>query len=108
VRVAGGRDWIIPIDCFADAIVVPAGSRTRLEVSLLQRSEGADALRNAVRSMIERRQATVRPGEVPFKPQLRFLVRPEGLRTYYLAFPALESLQVPMTRVNIHRDEEKP
>ena len=56
--------------------------------------------------MIARRQGTVRPGEPPYRPQVRLLVRPDGLRTYYLAYPLLESLQVPMTRQNLEPEEE--
>ena len=52
----------------------------------------------ALRSMIDRRQATVRSGEMPYRPQIRFQVYPDGFRAYYLAYPALELLQVPMTR----------
>ena len=56
--------------------------------------------------MVARRQASVRPGEAPYRPQLRFLVRPDGLRSFHLAYPALESLRLPMTRQDIDRNEE--
>jgi hypothetical protein len=67
----------------------------------------ASPLLAALREMIDRRQATVRPGEPPYRPHIRFKVWPEGLRTYYLAYPALEVLQVPMTRENRKRDEDE-
>jgi hypothetical protein len=87
--------------------VVPAGGSLRIPIAALQQGDGASSLRQTVRGMIDRRQATVRFGEAPFRPQVRFLVRPDGLRAYFLAFPALESLKVPMTRDNIGRDENK-
>jgi hypothetical protein len=71
-----------------------------------QGEPGTDQLRRAVHQLIARRQATVRPGESPYRPLIRFLVRPDGLRTYHLAFPALESLRVPMARINLEQDEE--
>ena len=37
---------------------------------------------------------------------IRFLVRPDGLDTYYRAYPLLEALGVPMSRQNLERDEE--
>jgi hypothetical protein len=54
--------------------------------------------------MITRRQATVRPGEPPYRPQVRFLIYPDGLRTYFLAFPALEPLGITMTRQDVKAD----
>ena len=54
---------------------------------------------------IARHQASVRPGEPPYRPQIRFRVRPDGLRSYYLAYPALESLRVPMSRENVESGE---
>ena len=38
---------------------------------------------------------------------IRFRVWPDGLRSYYLAYPALEALQVPMTRENLDPEEKK-
>jgi hypothetical protein len=98
---------VIPIECTGDSVVVPAGGNYRIPLSDLQRSEGTVALQKAVRTIIDRRQATVRANEPPYKPQVRFLVRPDGLRTYYLSYPALEALQVPMTRANVGNGDDK-
>jgi hypothetical protein len=62
-------------------------------------------MRKQIQQTIARRQASVRPGDPPYRPQLRFLVRPDGSATYYRAYPLLESLQVPMGRQNIDKDE---
>jgi len=72
--------------------IVAAGGDTRL-VEMLTK-------------MIERRQATVPDGESPFRPMIRFRVLPSGLRSYYVAYPILEPLHVPMTRENVDRSEE--
>ena len=58
--------------------------------------------------MIDRRQAGVRPGEPPYRPQVRFLIYPDGLRTYFLTFPALEPLGIPLTRQNVEADPPAP
>lgn len=103
--VFSNRDWVIPIECTADALVLP--NRQRIEVAALPRGAGpGNPLLEAVTQMIARRQATVPPGELPYQPRIRFLVRPEGLRAYYLAYPALESLRVPMARENVEPDDE--
>jgi hypothetical protein len=59
-----------------------------------------------VRQMIERRQGLVRPGDLPFRPQLRFLVLPANLRTYHLIFPTFEALPIPKSRQNLDPDDD--
>jgi hypothetical protein len=108
-RLTGGRDWIITIECLTDGVVLrPLGQRFGAE-SLRTGADGENALSRAVREMIERRQASVRSGEMPYRPQIRFLVKPpDGLRSYYAAYPALESLRLTMTRENfVPVDESK-
>lgn len=103
--VYSNRDWVIPIECTAEALVLP--NRQQIEVASLPRGAGAgNPLLEAVSQMIARRQATVPTGELPYQPRIRFLVRPEGLRSFYLAYPALESLRVPMARENVEPDNE--
>jgi hypothetical protein len=99
------RDWVIPIECRANAVLVLPGGQVIASAALAP-GTGGNPLRDLVGGMIARRQATVRPGEPPYRPMIRFRVRPEGLRTYYLAYPALESLGVPMSRESINPDEE--
>src|SRR5262249_355643 len=100
---AGSRDWIIAVECLQDAVIVhPYGQR--IGTTALAPAGAENALQRAVRQLIERRQATVRPGEPPYRPQIRFLVRKDGLHAYYLAYPALEALRIPMTRQNLEEE----
>jgi hypothetical protein len=97
-RLSVNRDWVIPVECTADAVLLPSlGERIPL-AALQVGPAGKNPLLLSVRQMIERKQGTVRPGEPDYHPQIRFLVDPDGLRAYYLAYPALETLKVPMTR----------
>jgi hypothetical protein len=106
LRLVGNRDWVLLIECTADALVLyPGGKRFPVQ-SLAAQSAGASALVQAVQAMIVHRQAMVRSGEPPYRPQIRFLVRPDGLRTFYQGYPLLETVQVPMTRQNLSEDEE--
>lgn len=99
VLLGRDRSWIIDLECQADAIVLqPTGQRFALEQGNL--------LSEAVRHLISRRQATVRPGEAPYRPQLRFRVRPDGFRAYYHAYPALEELRLPMKRETLEPEDE--
>jgi hypothetical protein len=105
-RLVSNRDWFILIECKADALVLyPGGQRLTAE-QLVAGQQGAEALIQTVERMIARRQAMVRPGEPPYRPQVRFLVRPDGAHTFYLGYPLLEKLQVPSTRQNIDAEEE--
>jgi hypothetical protein len=106
--VFSNRDWTIAIECTADAVVVPPGGQRIALTALTPENRADNVLLQTVRQMIERRQMMVRPGEPPYRPIIRFLVQPDGLRAYYLAYPALESLQVPMTRENLRKVEKRP
>jgi hypothetical protein len=96
IRLLGNRDWVIPIECHADGAVLRGGGQ-KYPLSALT-ADGP--LPQALRQMIARRQAGVRPGEPPYRPQVRFLIYPDGLRTYDLTFPLLQPLGIPMTRQN--------
>ncbi|MBL8794082.1 MAG: hypothetical protein JNM56_09255 [Planctomycetia bacterium] len=105
LRVASNRDWVIVVECTADAVKLP-GAGQRFALADLQRAGSNNPLLQAVRATIARRQATVRPTEPEWKPQLRFLVHADGLRSYYVAFPALEPLGLPMTKQNREAPED--
>jgi hypothetical protein len=99
----GDRDWVIFVECRADSVVLYPTQRTYPLSSLAGEN---NPLLEAIRQMIDRRQGLVRPGELPFRPQVRFLVLPENLRSYHLAFPALEALPVPKTRQNLDPEDD--
>jgi hypothetical protein len=102
----GNRDWPIVVECRADEVVLRI---TGLRVPSLSASDPADQpLPRAVGQLIAQRQATVRPGEPPYRPLLRLLVHPDGLRSYYLVYPQLEALGLPMTRENVEPPRRAP
>jgi hypothetical protein len=103
-RLLGNRDFFIDIECNKDDVLLKYGNQ-RFSIEALGK-RGATAgeeniLAQTVRLIIARRQATVRPGEPRYRPLVRFYVRPDGLRAYYLAYPALADLGVPMSRENL-------
>jgi hypothetical protein len=105
-RLVGNRDWVILAECKADAVVLYPGEVRIPLATLGTGQEGGTRLVRAVQQMIARKQATVRAGEAPYRPQVRFLVRPDGLRSFYAGYPWLEGQQIPMSRQNIDKDEE--
>ncbi|MFN4260421.1 MAG: hypothetical protein ACK4RK_14090 [Gemmataceae bacterium] len=105
-RGLSDRDWVIYIECGAQELLIDPG-RKRLALSELGPLRGPNnRLLQLIQEMIARKQARVPPGEPPFRPQIRFLVRPDGLRSYYRAYPALEILNIPMTRTNLDISKE--
>ena len=90
------RDWHIPLECRADGVTIMVTQQhfTLQEVAQVQ----DNPLLLAVRQMIDKRQARVPAGELPYRPLLRFQVKPDGLRSYYLAYPVLDYLNIPMMR----------
>jgi hypothetical protein len=99
-KLLGNKDFVIIIDCHGDYVTItPGGMTYRWTTSNLQATD--QALAQTVANLIARRQASVRPGEPPYRPLVRFQVSNEGLRTYYHVYPLLEQLRVPMTRENV-------
>jgi hypothetical protein len=106
------REWNIFVECTADQIVVyPGGLRIPAAELGEHGKAGSRPLLQAVQQMTARRQAVISSLEMPKdnsapNPQIRFLVRPNGLRTCFLAYPELELLHLPMTRENLDADED--
>jgi hypothetical protein len=100
------RDWIIPIECRGDHLVISTTGQHVALKELARNDRGSNALLQTLEQMIARRQTTLRPGEPLYRPMIRFRVWPDGLRSYYAAYPALEALHVPMARENVDPDSD--
>lgn len=101
-HMLGNRDFILHIICLEnEAILKLTGERFSVEGSAAEQSRSAQELADKVQKTIARRQASLRSGEPPYRPILRFQVHPGGLRSYYRVYPLLETLRVPMQRENI-------
>jgi hypothetical protein len=99
--LVGNRDWLIFVDCKADGLTLSPLGQHIAASAIGRNGNGVNPLQESVEQLITRRQASVRPGEPPYRPLIRFRVYPDGLRSYYLAYPALEALGVPMSRENV-------
>jgi hypothetical protein len=101
-RLHGDRDWVLFLECRPDCVVLYPPGRTYYVQTLV----GDNQLLATLQDMIARRQALVRPGDLPYRPHLRFMVRPESLRTYYQVFPMLEALPIPKSRQNLQPEDD--
>jgi hypothetical protein len=99
-RLLGNKDFIITVDCHSDYVTVTPGSLTyRWTASNLKETD--EALVQSVKNLIARRQASVQPGEPPYRPLIRLAVHADGRNTLYRAYPLLERVGVTMTRENV-------
>jgi hypothetical protein len=99
-KLLGNKDFLITIDCYNDHVSVsPGGMSFRWTAANMTTTDQAFA--QAVANLIERRQASVRPGEPPYRPLICFRVTPDGRPSCLHAYPLLESLHVTMTRENV-------
>lgn len=104
VNLSGDRDWVIYVECTAEGVVLyPA--RTFIPLAALARGS-ANPLQQAVQQMIDRRQSGVRPGEAPYRPQVRFLVRPENMRVFHVAYPALDAVPAAKARYTLRPEDD--
>ena len=103
--MTANRDWIIGVECHGETVILYPG-RKPFALADVENNSADNALVKAVRDMIGRRQASVLPGEPAYRALLRLLVRPDGLRAYYTVYPSLETLHLPMGRVDVHSDDE--
>jgi hypothetical protein len=102
-RLRGDRDWILFLECRPDSVVLYPPGRSYPMASL---GGPENLLLTTLQDMIARRQALVRPGDLPYRPHLRFLVRAQSLRTYYQVFPMLEALPIPKSRQNLQPEDD--
>ena len=99
-KLLGNKDFVITIDCHADRVTVsPSGLQYRWNNGNAAAND--QALTQTVTNLIARRQASVRPGEPPYRPILRFQVAADGYPTFYRAYPLLEHLHVAWTKENV-------
>jgi hypothetical protein len=100
-HVVGNRDFVITLACYEKGVLLTPGGATFAWNGQTDAKQTDEALVRAVAELVNRRQATVRDGEPPYRAVLRFEVREPGRRTYYRVYPLLERLHLPMVREDV-------
>ena len=100
-RLLANRDYVMTIECFGEVAALYPGRQVFAMAHAHNQKEIDESLVRAVQQLITRRQATVRLGETPYRPMLRFQIHPDALRTYFHVYPLFENMRVPMTRENL-------
>ncbi len=107
IRLASSREWIIPVECTSEGVVLRTARLRYANMDLVNKTGGEHPLARAVRELIAARQDSLPAGEPPYRPKIRFQVRPDGQYSYYLAYPLLEKLHLPMTRQELDSEEKE-
>ena len=100
-RLLANRDYVLTVECFSNVIALYPSSQVFSVANGGQQDSIDAAMVQAVQQLIVRRQATVRAGETPYRPMLRFQVHPDALRTFFHVYPLFEGLHIPMARENL-------
>ena len=103
-RLFADRDWIIYVECKFDELLVHP-NKLVIPTNLLASDEGVKRFITEIEKTIQRKQSTVRPGEPPYRPEVRFLVWPDGLRPYHLTYPALQAAGIKQKRQNLEAED---
>jgi hypothetical protein len=101
MRALGKKDYTIIVECFNDNVIVYPGGKSFKVADLPNQADPQCLLVQTVQQLIARRQGTVRDGDTPYRPVLRFQVHPDGRRSYFAAWPLLETLKLPMSREDV-------
>ena len=95
----GDGDWILVVDCTERGIHL-SPSQLRIPLQELARGRGGDVLlARTAANLIERRRISQDPAAPPFRPEIRFVVHKDGLRSFHAALPALEGIRIPKRTV---------
>jgi hypothetical protein len=88
--IAARQEWEIVIVCAANGVELPP---RKVKIALQELGQKDNPLAGVVRRLIEQRKQQ----HPTAQPRLKFLIRVDGLRAYYLAASALEPLNLPTT-----------
>lgn len=97
------HDWYIAVECSAGGVRIPV-LRRQYALRELQAPLGSGRdhpLTQALAGLIEHRRTIARAQGRAYRPIIKFEVAPDGLRSYHLTYPLLETLNVPMIRQNL-------
>ncbi len=93
-RIIGNRDFVMTVECYDNKVTLSPPGKT-FDFSS---PEALEHLATSMKTLVARRQGTVRPGEPPYRPLVHFRVQPDGRRTYYAVYPRLAEFGFPMSR----------
>ncbi len=85
------REWEVVLECAADHVLIQA---TKAKINVSGLPKGANPLLGEVEKLVVQR----RKANPEVQPRLKFIIHPDGLRTYYLAAAVVESLNLPSVR----------
>jgi hypothetical protein len=104
-RIEGNEEAMLYVECRADQVVFYP-SRKVVTFDELTNTPPYNPLTQAVHQLILRQMNLRQPNGPAPRFHIRFLVQPEGLRTFHRAYPALDTISVPKSRYNLMPDDD--
>jgi hypothetical protein len=87
-------EWIIVVQCQPNGVTLSPSHLTIPRADLSTGKGGDMLLIRTVRGLIEQRRSAQRPEDPPVKIVVRFQVDRNSLRTFHLAYPLLDGIDV--------------
>ena len=98
-RIGGAEETTVYVECLSDgAVVYPSGKS--ISIDSLNHSRSHNALHQAVAAQLAKHTGD------PKRRTLRFLIHRDGERTFHLAYPVFNGLDVTKTRYSLQSDDD--
>ncbi len=104
-RLSGGRELTQFVECRAEGAVLHPGGQ-KYSRDTLSQPENANPLLQELHQRIQRRRALDKASDSNSLVQVRFLVWPDGMRTYHRVYPAVSLWSVPSQQQSINNIQD--
>ena len=98
-RVGGADETIVFVECLSDGVVVHPSGKS-FSIDSLNHSPSHNAMYNAVAGRLAKHSGD------PKQRAIRFLIHRDGERTYHLAYPVFNRLNVEQKRIDLHPGDD--
>ena len=98
-RVGGAEETIVFVECLSDGVVVHPSGKS-MSIDSLNHSPSHNALYQAVAAKLAKHKGD------PKRRTVRFLIHRDGERTFHLAYPLFNGLDVTKTRYSLQSDDD--
>lgn len=103
-RLFAERDWILHVECRFEGVILHA-SKKFYSAEALATETGSRSFLGEIQALIDKKQASVRAGDPPYRPQVRFLIWADGPRSYHLAYPLLHKAGIWQTAQQLEPED---
>lgn len=104
-KLTGGREMTHFVECTADGVILHPGGR-KFTKQMISQPEVANPLLQELKEKIERRRMLDKGAGTTSYIQVRFLVWPDGMRSYHALYPAVSTWGVFSQQQTINNNQD--